>query len=203
MDKDYFKELVEEALLNENDFRSVCLTTNPKETVNELKNILPEYVKEKSIFYLGKNFNNSLEQFKKFKDENPCENCIAVIEDLQFLSKEDDIALELFEDEIIKEENNYVYILFITNLETFEKISLDTDIHGTQRLTDKTINFIKDQIPELSNKDKSFNTIFPLYRLAFMDNILQSFKTPQGEILSQYRYRGASVNYTEVKKERK
>lgn len=68
MDKDYFKELVEEALLNENDFRSVCLTTNPKETVNELKNILPEYVKEKSIFYLGKNFNNSLEQFKKFKD---------------------------------------------------------------------------------------------------------------------------------------
>lgn len=99
---------------------------------------------------------------------------MAVIEDLQFLSKEDDIALELFEDEIIKEENNYVYILFIINLETFE----------------------------LSNKDESFNTIFPLYRLAFMDNILQSFKTPQGEILSQYRYRGTSVNYTEVKKER-
>ena len=36
MDKEYFKELVEEALLNENDFRSVCLTTNQKETVNEL-----------------------------------------------------------------------------------------------------------------------------------------------------------------------
>lgn len=102
MDKDYFKELVEEALLNENDFRAVCLTTNPKETVNELKSILPEYVKETSIFYLGKNFNNSLKHLKKFKDENPCEKCIAVIEDLQFLSKEDEIDLELFEDEIIK-----------------------------------------------------------------------------------------------------
>lgn len=99
--------------------------------------------------------------------------------------------------------NKYVYILFISNLGTFEKISLDTDIHGTQRLTVKSINFIKEQIPELSNKYESFNTIFPLYRLSFMDNILQSFKTPQGEILSQYRYRGASVNYTEVKKERK
>ena len=173
MDKNSFEKLVKYVMVQDMKNESICLTTNPQESLKELNSTLNSLFKEAEIFNFNEGSKEKFDELKKFAQLNSETNCIVIFNGISNFSTEDISNLEEFEE---KDKTKNIHFVYIFDMNTFETFGSDKNIFNCKFYEPEFIETIKVKIPELCNNNEFFNTIFCCHDLSLLDLTCKDFE---------------------------